>query len=174
MYQSVGSVVSVQYSSTVLTLLFAVRQQTETTAPADILLVHGSCIVNEAMLSGESTPLVKESIELLEGSDKLDVDVTHKNQVLFSGTKVLQARSGGGCLFGLILLSLFSSRLHRRYSRRWMSRCRSSHRIWNSPRTARPYDDLLDRTNFREQRGVVPIHRFPSYLRYRCKLVRLG
>ena len=75
----------------------AVHQQTETTVPADILLVHGNCIVNEAMLSGESTPLLKESIELLEGTDKLDVDVAHKNQMLFSGTKVLQARSGGRC-----------------------------------------------------------------------------
>ncbi len=72
-----------------------VRQQTETTVPADILLVAGTCIVNEAMLSGESTPLLKESIELLEGDEKLDVDSTHKNAVLFSGTKVLQARAGG-------------------------------------------------------------------------------
>lgn len=47
------------------------------------------------MLSGESTPLLKESIELLEGSEELDVDNTHKNAVLFSGTKVLQARTGG-------------------------------------------------------------------------------
>jgi len=55
------------------------------------------------MLSGESTPLLKESIELLEGTEKLDVDSAHKNAMLFSGTKVLQARSNestpdGGCL----------------------------------------------------------------------------
>lgn len=79
------------------------RQQTETTVPADILLIKGTCIVNEAMLSGESTPLLKESIELLEGAEKLDVDSAHKNAMLFSGTKVLQARSNestpdGGCL----------------------------------------------------------------------------
>jgi manganese-transporting P-type ATPase len=72
-----------------------VRQQSETTVPADILLVAGTCIVNEAMLSGESTPLLKESIELLDGSEKLDADGTHKNAMLYSGTKVLQARSGG-------------------------------------------------------------------------------
>lgn len=47
------------------------------------------------MLSGESTPLLKESIELLEGTECLDIDTTHRNAVLFSGTKVLQARSGG-------------------------------------------------------------------------------
>ncbi|KAK0496969.1 endoplasmic reticulum Ca-transporting P-type ATPase [Armillaria luteobubalina] len=67
------------------------RQQTETTVPADILLIHGTCIVNEAMLSGESTPLLKESIQLLDAKENLDVDGNHKNAVLFSGTKILQA-----------------------------------------------------------------------------------
>jgi cation-transporting ATPase 13A1 len=48
------------------------------------------------MLSGESTPLLKESIQLLEGNENLDVDGLHKSAVLFSGTKVLQAGSGSG------------------------------------------------------------------------------
>ena len=47
------------------------------------------------MLSGESTPLLKESIQLLESKDNLDVDGAHKNAVLFSGTKVLQASPMG-------------------------------------------------------------------------------
>src|SRR6202040_822795 len=59
-------------------------------------LVRGTCIVNEAMLSGESTPLLKESIELLELTERLDIDVQHKGNVLFSGTKILQAGGGGG------------------------------------------------------------------------------
>lgn len=67
------------------------RVSAETTVPADILLINGTCIVNEAMLSGESTPLLKESIQVLETSDKLDVDGAHKNSVVFSGTKILQA-----------------------------------------------------------------------------------
>ena len=66
-----------------------------TTVPADLLLLRGTCIVNEAMLSGESTPLLKESIELLDGNDRLDVDGSHKNSVLFGGTRVLQSNSGG-------------------------------------------------------------------------------
>lgn len=90
-----------------------VRQATETTIPADILLVKGTCIVNEAMLSGESTPLLKESIDLLEGDEKLDVDGAHKNAVLFSGTKVLQSGGGGeapdnGCL-GVVLRTGFGT-----------------------------------------------------------------
>ncbi|KAF8664216.1 hypothetical protein AX16_000779 [Volvariella volvacea WC 439] len=75
-----------------------VRKQTETIIPADILLIHGTCIVNEAMLSGESTPLLKESTQLLDGSERLDADNTHKNAVLFSGTKLLQAVSSSELL----------------------------------------------------------------------------
>ncbi|KAF8625668.1 hypothetical protein AX15_005247 [Amanita polypyramis BW_CC] len=72
-----------------------VRQQSETTAPADILLVHGTCIVNEAMLSGESTPLLKESIQLLDPRERFNIDGAHKNYVLFGGTKILQASTSG-------------------------------------------------------------------------------
>jgi manganese-transporting P-type ATPase len=81
-----------------LTRAMLVRQQMETTIPADILLINGTCIVNEAMLSGESTPLLKESIQVLEGDENLDVDGAHKSAVLFSGTKVLQATMPGLCL----------------------------------------------------------------------------
>ena len=73
------------------------RPHTETTVSADILLLSGTCIVNEAMLSGESTPLLKESIQLLETSEALDVDTAHKNALLFSGTKILQASMTGRC-----------------------------------------------------------------------------
>ncbi|KAG8757399.1 hypothetical protein FRC14_002103 [Serendipita sp. 396] len=64
--------------------------------PADILLLQGTAIVNEAMLSGESTPLLKESIELHDPETRLAIDDggAHKNSVLFSGTKVLQVTSG--------------------------------------------------------------------------------
>lgn len=70
------------------------------------------------MLSGESTPLLKESIQLLEGSENLDVDGAHKGAVLFSGTKVLQSGAGavgssiqtpdGGCL-GVVLRTGFGT-----------------------------------------------------------------
>lgn len=60
------------------------------------------------MLSGESTPLLKESIQLLEGSENLDVDGAHKNAVLFSGTKVLQA-SGTTSMLSIIPIHFDSS-----------------------------------------------------------------
>ncbi|KZW01439.1 putative ATPase [Exidia glandulosa HHB12029] len=62
--------------------------------PADLLLLAGTVIVNEAMLSGESTPLVKESIQLREKDERLDLDGAHKGNVVFGGTKALQCTKG--------------------------------------------------------------------------------
>lgn len=102
-YSIIGSV---SYESVV-----TVRGQSETSIPADLLLLRGTCIVNEAMLSGESTPLLKESIELREKGERLDIDGTTKGSVLFSGTKVLQAGGGGGCLlFGRCIAFTFGIR----------------------------------------------------------------
>lgn len=74
-------------------LLLAVRSKEETPLPCDLLLLQGAAIVNEAMLSGESTPLLKESIELRPSGDKIDMAGADRNSVLFGGTKVLQANS---------------------------------------------------------------------------------
>ncbi|KAG0676255.1 hypothetical protein C6P40_001277 [Pichia californica] len=58
--------------------------------PCDMLLLQGSCIVNEAMLSGESTPLLKESIENRENDSTLQPDGIDKNSLLHGGTSCLQ------------------------------------------------------------------------------------
>ncbi|GAA5847692.1 hypothetical protein JCM5353_002617 [Sporobolomyces roseus] len=72
-------------------LVSIIRTGDDSGIPCDLLLLRGSCIVNEAMLSGESTPLLKESIELRTPSDTLDIDGVDRNSVLFGGTKVLQS-----------------------------------------------------------------------------------
>lgn len=129
-----------------LTVIPPARLQSETVVPADILLVHGTCIVNEAMLSGESTPLLKESIQLLDTSDKVDVDGAHKNEVLFSGTKVLQASPTSEYLR---LTSTPSHAVVRprtdlgRNSRWWMSRHRVAHWLWYSAGATGSDNDLL-------------------------------
>lgn len=58
--------------------------------PCDMVLLDGTCIVNEAMLSGESTPQGKESIALRETQELLDANGIDKMHTLFGGTKVLQ------------------------------------------------------------------------------------
>ncbi|KXS17953.1 hypothetical protein M427DRAFT_235935 [Gonapodya prolifera JEL478] len=72
-------------------LVSIVRTKEDSAVPCDVLLLDGTAIVNEAMLSGESTPLLKESIAQSDSSEILDIASLHKNNVLFGGTKVLQA-----------------------------------------------------------------------------------
>lgn len=60
--------------------------------PCDAILVSGSCIVNESMLTGESIPIMKTCGDV--SRDKFSLE-THKRHILFAGTHVVQARSFG-------------------------------------------------------------------------------
>mmetsp|Transcript_28585 Transcript_28585/g.36928 ORF Transcript_28585/g.36928 Transcript_28585/m.36928 type:complete len:1093 (-) Transcript_28585:313-3591(-) len=74
--------------------------------PADMLLLKGNCVVNEAMLTGESVPQVKTSVgsqswgkneTLVVGEN---ADGTHKRCVVFAGTNIIQnspESNAGGC-----------------------------------------------------------------------------
>mmetsp|Transcript_3189 Transcript_3189/g.9719 ORF Transcript_3189/g.9719 Transcript_3189/m.9719 type:complete len:1218 (+) Transcript_3189:107-3760(+) len=64
----------------------------EAVVPCDCLIISGGAVVNEAMLTGESVPLMKEGIVPLspeEEDDELNVLSKHKGFVLFGGTRVL-------------------------------------------------------------------------------------
>ncbi|EDO17605.1 hypothetical protein Kpol_1061p30 [Vanderwaltozyma polyspora DSM 70294] len=71
-------------------LISITRTAEDSAIPCDLVLVDGSCIVNEAMLSGESTPLLKESIKLRPQDDYLQINDLDKNSILHGGTKALQ------------------------------------------------------------------------------------
>ncbi|KAJ5106004.1 hypothetical protein NUU61_003351 [Penicillium alfredii] len=66
------------------------RTKEDSGVACDILLVEGSVIVNEAMLSGESTPLLKDSVQLRPGEELIEPDGLDKNAFVHGGTKVLQ------------------------------------------------------------------------------------
>lgn len=59
--------------------------------PADLLLLKGSAVVNEASLTGESVPQVKDGLS--ESTDEsLSMKNSHKTHVLYAGTKMLQCK----------------------------------------------------------------------------------
>ena len=66
------------------------RSRDDSALPCDVLLTGGSAIVNEAMLSGENTPLLKEGLAQRNGTDRLDDQGEDRLHMLFGGTKTLQ------------------------------------------------------------------------------------
>lgn len=59
--------------------------------PCDLVILSGSVVVNEAILTGESQPLVKEGISNLDQVElSLDLNNEHRNHILHSGTDILQ------------------------------------------------------------------------------------
>ncbi|SCV01974.1 LANO_0F14488g1_1 [Lachancea nothofagi CBS 11611] len=74
-------------------LVSVTRTAEDSAIPCDLVLIDGSCIVNEAMLSGESTPLLKESIKLRPHNESLQLEGLDKNSVLHGGTKALQVNA---------------------------------------------------------------------------------
>lgn len=57
-----------------------------TNMPCDLILLTGSCIVNESMLTGESIPVIKNPLPFT--NDIYDVDSDSK-YTLYGGTKVI-------------------------------------------------------------------------------------
>jgi cation-transporting ATPase 13A2 len=54
--------------------------------PCDLILLTGSCIVNESMLTGESIPVIKSSLPFT--NDVYDV-ASDTKYTLYGGTKVI-------------------------------------------------------------------------------------
>ncbi|XP_021249013.1 probable cation-transporting ATPase 13A5 isoform X3 [Numida meleagris] len=74
--------------------------------PCDAILIDGSCIVNEGMLTGESIPVMKTPLPLAESPEpwKTHSMEDYRRHVLFCGTEVIQAKSSGRGLVRAVVL----------------------------------------------------------------------
>eukprot|EP01083_Nonionella_stella_P087110 242202_1 len=61
----------------------------ETIVPCDVLLLSGTCVVDEALLTGESVPQIKEPIDVSAVDTKLDLKSLHRISLISGGTKIV-------------------------------------------------------------------------------------
>ncbi|XP_069105688.1 polyamine-transporting ATPase 13A3-like [Argopecten irradians] len=71
-----------------------VLPQNGCTMTCDAVLITGTCIVNESMLTGESVPVTKTPLTHQE-DEEIYSSEAHKRHTLFSGTHIMQTRYYG-------------------------------------------------------------------------------
>jgi len=75
--------------------------------PCDAILVNGSVIINESMLTGESTPIIK--VHLPNTNSIFDAKVDSK-YLMYAGTKLVQKRAlGNSKVMGLVFSTGFNT-----------------------------------------------------------------
>ncbi|XP_062505188.1 polyamine-transporting ATPase 13A3-like [Corticium candelabrum] len=89
--------------------------------PCDAVLISGTCIVNESMLTGESVPVTKTELPgkptaacekdgIVQASGTIYYPDRHKSHTLFCGTNVIQSRFyQGGKVVAIVIRTGFST-----------------------------------------------------------------
>ncbi|XP_063478054.1 probable cation-transporting ATPase 13A4 isoform X3 [Symphalangus syndactylus] len=80
--------------------------------PCDAVLIEGSCVVDEGMLTGESIPVTKTPLPKVDSSLpwKTQSEADYKRHVLFCGTEVIQAKAArSGTVRAVVLQTGFNT-----------------------------------------------------------------
>lgn len=68
------------------------KGETKPVLPCDLIILQGSVLVDESILTGEAVPVAKEGLKV--SNELLDLKVKNKNSLIFSGTEVLTYEEG--------------------------------------------------------------------------------
>jgi cation-transporting ATPase 13A1 len=68
--------------------------QANNVVPCDCVIVRGSAVVNEATLTGESIPQMKDALGKGSNDSRLNMNAEHRVHTLFSGTTIVATSSG--------------------------------------------------------------------------------
>eukprot|EP00771_Trimastix_marina_P002919 gnl/Trimastix_PCT/4093.p1 GENE.gnl/Trimastix_PCT/4093~~gnl/Trimastix_PCT/4093.p1 ORF type:complete len:1496 (-),score=347.32 gnl/Trimastix_PCT/4093:114-4601(-) len=80
------------------------------TLPCDVLLLSGQTVVNEAMLTGESVPVLKSPLPYSDAATDVFNPEQDKKHVLYGGTRIIQVRNTGHSpVLGIVLRTGFST-----------------------------------------------------------------
>ncbi len=71
----------------------AVQPSMSASIPCDCVILQGTAVVNEASLTGESVPQMKDSLNADDGEESLDMHGHDKIHVLYSGTTLIQTKN---------------------------------------------------------------------------------
>ena len=88
--QSCGSASTTQVDSTKLVPGDVIVVPQHKILPCDMILLTGTAIMNEAILTGESTPILKTSLPVV--SSEVYSESESEKHTLYGGTQVIQTR----------------------------------------------------------------------------------
>jgi cation-transporting ATPase 13A3/4/5 len=83
-----------------------IEVQSNWVMPCDAVLFQGNCVVDEGMLTGESTPVLKDPLPYLAATYDIEQDKRHS---LYEGTKVIQSRAFNGKTYALVTRTGFQT-----------------------------------------------------------------
>ncbi|KAJ3273250.1 hypothetical protein HDV01_004608 [Terramyces sp. JEL0728] len=89
-------------------VLFLENKDMNSQIPCDLILLHGECLIDESLLTGETVPVLKAPLQPFGDPVNMDKD---KNHILFGGSNILQLKpkkyNNADCVIAVVIATGF-------------------------------------------------------------------